>query len=108
MILGNDTLGIKVCIGDISFQTIPLAVLGNLLLADGDLYILADFKELVVSSFIDLLLRDVPTLVGFSQLCNAMVTIVSLFLCPFLRIADNQPLSVLPFMLITGFVFLFQ
>lgn len=46
MILGNYTLGIKVCIGDISFQTIPLAVLGNLLLADGDLYILADFKEL--------------------------------------------------------------
>ena len=108
MILGNDTLGIKVCIGDISFQTIPLAVLGNLLLADGDLYILADFKELVVSSFIDLLLRDVPTLVGFSQSCNATVAIVSLLLCPFLRIADNQTLSVLPFMLITGFVFLFQ
>ena len=87
-------------IGDISFQAIPLAVLGNLLLADGDLYTLADFKELVLSSFIDLLLRDVPTLIGFSQSCNATVAIVSLFLSQFLRIAANQTQSVLSFMLI--------
>lgn len=107
MILGNDTLGIKACIGDISFQTIPLAVLDNLLLADGNLYVLADFKKLVVSSLIDLLLRDEPSLVGFSQSCNATIAIVSFFLCPFLRITDNQTLSVLSFMLITGFIFLF-
>ena len=47
MILGNDTLGVKVCIGDVALESVPLAVLCNLLFADDDFYVLADFKLLL-------------------------------------------------------------
>ena len=31
MILGNDTLCLKVCIGNIALESVPLAILSNLL-----------------------------------------------------------------------------
>ena len=34
MILGNDTLGFKICIGDVALESVPLAVLCNLLFAN--------------------------------------------------------------------------
>ena len=49
----------KVSIGDIPFQSIPFAVLGNLLLAYAYINILANLKELVVTSAVYLLLGDV-------------------------------------------------
>ena len=49
MILGNDTLSVKIRIGYVAFESVPLAVLCNLLFADDDFYVLADFKELVKS-----------------------------------------------------------
>ena len=45
MVLGNDTLSIKIGIGYIALEPVLLAVLRNLLFADDDLYVLADFKK---------------------------------------------------------------
>ena len=61
MIFFNDAPCNQVSVGDVAFQTIPFAVFGNLLLSDADLYVLANFKKLVVSSFIDLLFSNVST-----------------------------------------------
>ena len=67
MILGNDTLGIKVCIGDVALESVPLAVLCNLLFANNDFYVLADFKKLVVATLVHLTLRDASGLIGFFE-----------------------------------------
>ena len=47
MILGNDTLGIKVCIGDVALESVPLAVLCNLLFANDDFYVLLISRNLL-------------------------------------------------------------
>ena len=73
MILGNDTLGVKVCIGDVALESVPLAVLRNLLFADDDLYVIADFKKLVVATLVHLTIRDASGLIGFSQSGNSAV-----------------------------------
>ena len=44
MILSNDTLCVKISIGYVALESVPLAVLRNLLFADDDLYVIADFK----------------------------------------------------------------
>ena len=67
MVLVYYTFCIKVSIGDIPFQTIPFAVFGNLLLAYAYIDILANLKELVVTSAVYLLLGDVSALVGFPR-----------------------------------------
>ena len=67
MILGNDTLSIKICIGNVALESVPLAVLCYLLFADDNLYVLADFKKLVVATLVHLTLRNAPALVGFPQ-----------------------------------------
>lgn len=86
----------KVSIGDIPFQAIPFAVLGNFLLAYAYINILANLKELVVTSAVYLLLGDVSALVGFPQSCDASGTIVGIFLCPLFGIADNKTFAIGP------------
>ena len=49
MILSNDTLCVKISIGYVALESVPLAVLRNLLLADDYLYVIADFKKLCCS-----------------------------------------------------------
>ena len=44
MIFSNDTLCVKIRIGYVALESVPLAVLRNLLFADDDLYVIADFK----------------------------------------------------------------
>ena len=65
MVLCYYTFCIKVRIGDIPFQSIPFAVLGNFLPAYAYINILANLKELVVTSAVYLLLDNVSALVGF-------------------------------------------
>ena len=62
MVLGNDTLGVKVCIGDVALESVPLAVLCYLLFADDDLYVLADFKKLIVAALVYLIFLMCPLL----------------------------------------------
>ena len=84
MILGNDTFSVKIRIGYVAFESVPLAVLCNLLFADDDLYVLADFKKLVVATLVHLILRNTPALVGFSQPGNSAVTVIGILLRTFL------------------------
>ena len=62
MILGNDKFGVKICIGDVALEPVPLAVLCNLLFADDDLYVLADFKKLIVAALVYLIFLMCPLL----------------------------------------------
>ena len=105
MILGNDTLGIKVCIGDVSLESVPLAVLCNLLFANDDFYVLADFKKLVVATLVHLTLRNASGLIGFSQSGNSAVTVISIFLSTFVGIADDKSLPILTLVAVTGFIY---
>lgn len=104
MILGNDTLGVKVCIGDVALESVPLAVLCNLLFADDDFYVLADFKKLVVATLVHLTLRDASGLIGFSQSDNSAVTVVGILLCTLVGITDDKSLPILTFVVVTGFI----
>ena len=90
MILGNDTLGVKVCIGDVALESVPLAVLCNLLFANDDFYVLADFKKLVIASLVHLTLRNASSLIGFSQSGNTTVTVVGILLRTFVGITDDK------------------
>ena len=108
LIFCHDTLCAKVCVGDITFETVPFAVLRNLLLANGDFNVLANFKKIVIAPLVDLLLCDAPALISHSQACNTMVTIVGIFLCTFLRVTDDKTFTSIPFALITMAVFLCQ
>ena len=108
MILGNDTLGIKVCIGDVSLESVPLAVLCNLLFANDDFYVLADFKKLVVSMLVHLTLRDASGLISFSQSCNSAITVIGILLRTFLRITDDKSFSILTLVVVACFVNLIQ
>ena len=65
MILGNDTLCVKVCIGNVALESVPLAVLCYLLFANDNLYVLADFKKLVVATLVHLILRNASALEAF-------------------------------------------
>lgn len=103
MILGNDTLGVKVCIGDVALESVPLAVLCNLLFADDDFYVLADFKKLVVATLVHLTLRDASGLIGFSQSDNSAVTVVGILLCTLVGITDDKSFPILTFVVVTGF-----
>ena len=105
MILGNDTLGIKVCIGDVSLESVPLAVLCYLLFANDDFYVLADFKKLVVATLVHLTLRDASGLISFSQSSNTTVTVVGILLRTFVGIADDKSLPILTFVVVTGFIY---
>ena len=62
MILGNDTLCVKISIGYVALESVPLAVLRNLLFADDDLYVLADFKKLIVAALVYLIFLMCPLL----------------------------------------------
>ena len=104
MILGNDTLCVKICIGNVALEPIPLAVLGYLLLADDDLYVLVDFKNLVVATLVHLILRDASALVGFSQPCNATVTVVGILFRTFVGLADDKSLSILTLVVVASCV----
>ena len=104
MILGNDKLSIKICIGDVALEPVPLAVLCNLLFADDDFYVLADFKKLVVSMLVHLTLRDASGLISFSQSSNTTVTVVGILLRTFVGIADDKSLPILTFVVVTGFI----
>ena len=55
-------LGVKICIGDVALEPVPLAVLCNLLFADDDLYVLADFKKLIVAALVYLIFLMCPLL----------------------------------------------
>ena len=44
MILGYNTLSVKIGIGYVALESVPLAVLCNLLFTDDNFYVLADFK----------------------------------------------------------------
>ena len=102
MIFGNDSLCVKIRIGYVAFESVPLAVLRNLLFADDDLYVLADFKKLVVATLVHLILRNVSTLVGFPQTDNAAVTVVGILLRTFLGIADDKAFSILTLVVVAG------
>ena len=97
MVLVYYAFCVKVGIGDIPFQSIPFAVLGNLLLAYAYINILAYFKELVVTSSVYLLLGDMSALVGFPQPCDASGTIVGILLCPPFGIANDKMFAIGPF-----------
>ena len=105
MILGNDTLCVKISIGYVALESVPLAVLRNLLLADDDLYVIADFKKLVVAALVHLTLRNASGLIGFSQSGNSAVTVISIFLSTFVGIADDKSLSILTLVAVTGFIY---
>ena len=62
MILGNDMFCVKFCIGNVALEAVPLAVLCNLLFADDDLYVLADFKKLIVAALVYLIFLMCPLL----------------------------------------------
>ena len=62
MVLGNDTLSIKIGIGYIALESVPLAVLCNLLFADDDLYVLTDFRKLIVAALVYLIFLMCPLL----------------------------------------------
>ena len=104
MILGNDTLGVKVCIGDVALESVPLAVLCNLLFADDDFYVLADFKKLVVATLVHLTLRDASGLIGFSQSGNSAVTVVGILLRTLVGIIDDKSFPILTLVVVTGFI----
>ena len=104
MILGNDTLGIKVCIGDVALESVPLAVLCNLLFANDDFYVLADFKKLVVATLVHLTLRNTSGLIGFFQSGNSAVTVVGILLRTLVGITDDKSFPILTFVVVTGFI----
>lgn len=96
MVLVYYTFCIKVSIGDITFQSIPFAVLGNLLLAYAYPNILANLKELVVTSAVYLLLGDASALVGFPQPYDASGTVVCILPCPLFGITDDKTFAIGP------------
>ena len=104
MILGNDTLGFKICIGDVALEAVPLAVLCNLLFADDDFYVLADFKKLVVATLVHLTLRNASGLISFSQSGNSAVTVVGILLRTFVGITDDKSFPILTLVVVTGFI----
>ena len=105
MILGNDTLCVKISIGYVALESVPLAVLRNLLFADDDLYVIADFKKLVVAALVHLTLCNASGLIGFSQSGNSAVTVISIFLSTFVGIADDKSLPILTLVAVTGFIY---
>src|SRR5574344_1173282 len=104
MILGNDTLGFKICIGDVALEPVPLAVLCNLLFANDNLYVFADFKKLVVATLVHLTLRNASGLISFSQSGNSAVTVVGILLRTFVGITDDKSFPILTFVVVTGFI----
>ena len=58
VILGNDFPCLHVGIGDVAFPSVPLLIILDLVLIDGDIDIVRYLKELVVASPVDALLLD--------------------------------------------------
>ena len=108
MILGYNMFCVKISVGNVSFESVPLAVFIYLLFTDGNFYVLADFKKLVVATLVYLILGNSSTLVCFSQSGNATVTVVGILLRTFVRIADDKSFSILTFVVVASLVCLLQ
>ncbi len=54
VILGHYAVCIEPSVGDVSLQSVPFLVFVNLVFTDRHLYVLANFKELVVSALVHL------------------------------------------------------
>ena len=104
MILGYNTLSVKIGIGYVALESVPLAVLCNLLFTDDDFYVLADLKKLVVATLVHLTLRDASGLIGFSQSGNTAVTVVGILLRTLVGITDDKSFPILTFVVVTGFI----
>ena len=108
MIFFNDALRIQVSVSDVTFQTIPFAIFGNLLLTDADFYVLTDFKKLVVSTSIDLLFSYAPALISLFQTCYTAVSVIGILFCAFLRIANYETFAIRMPVFITRLVLCIQ
>ena len=84
MILGYYLLGIKVSVGYVAFQAVPLGIVLYLLLVDDHLHVLADGKELVISASVDGCLGKHSAAVCLTQPLNAFLAVMSVFLGPLL------------------------
>ena len=66
-------LGIKVSVGYVAFQAVPLGIVLYLLLVDDHLHVLADGKELVISASVDGCLGKHSAAVCLTQSLNAFL-----------------------------------
>lgn len=105
MILGNDTLCVKICIGNVDLESVPLTVLCNLIFADDDFYIFADFKKLIVATLVYLIFRNASALVGFFQPSNASITVVCILFRTFVGIAYYKSLSIFTLIVVVSIVY---
>ena len=84
VVLGHYLLCVKVGVGHVSLQIVPLGVILYLLLVDGHLHVLADGQELVVATLVDGGLGEHAAAVCLAQSLNAFVAVVCVFLRPLL------------------------
>ena len=84
VILGYYLLGIKVSVGYVAFQAVPLGIVLYFLLVDDHLHVLADGKELVISASVDGCLGKHSAAVCLTQPLNAFLAVMSVFLGPLL------------------------
>ena len=95
MILIRNFLCIKVSIGDVALQSVPLLIIADSFFADIDLYVLADFEELVIATPVHLCLGQPATAVCLAKSGYTPAPVVGILLCPFVGIPDYQPFSVI-------------
>lgn len=81
MVLVDDQPCIYVSVRYIPFQSIPLAVLVDLILIDDHLHILAYLKEFVISTLVDLVLRQCVAAICLAQAVNSTLAVVCLTVC---------------------------
>lgn len=57
----------EVCVGDVTFETVPLSIGGNLFFIDADQDIVLNCQEFVVAALIDVALGDFARGIGLAQ-----------------------------------------
>ena len=96
VVLRYDLLPRQVRVRYIALQAIPKTVLSYLSLIDAYGYVLADVEELVVAPFVYVVLGQGAFRIGPAESLDSPAAVPCVFPCPRIRVAHNQPLSVIP------------
>ena len=73
----------------------PSQRLSSAIFIDTHGYVFADFQELVVTTLVDVFLGQSAFRISLAESIDAFVAVPCVFLCPCIRIAHNQPLTVI-------------
>ncbi len=80
-------------IGEISFQTVPSGVVGNAVIVDGYFHFTIHRQKLVIASLVDVAFGERAMLVSLFQPAYSLLSVIGIFLCTVVCIADQETTS---------------